>query len=339
MLFRSRLPHSVLHPGAMLTAWNLHEQARRRRARAPGWALAFSGGADSLALLLILWAEGEVRWGRGFTVLHFNHRLRGRAADADARFCAEVCRSLGVRLVTGRWRNPPRNASEAQAREARHAFFRREMTRRRLRLLWLAHQQDDIAESMLMRLARGSGTSGLAAPRPAQPMPGGRWHLRPLLSLPKSTLVAALRAVGASWREDATNVGDDFLRNRIRARVLPAWRRATAGRDALAGAALARERLEEDDTALEAWVDALGPLRTGGILDLARLQGRPRAVWRRALHRWLLAQTPVPELSRAGFSALLAACEACRPTRQSLDRQHLAEIRAGRLVVRRAPRT
>jgi tRNA(Ile)-lysidine synthase len=86
-------------------------------------------------------------------------------------------------------------------------------------------------------------------------------------------------------------------------------------------------------------VDALGPLRTGGILDLARLQGRPRAVWRRALHRWLLAQTPVPELSRAGFSALLAACEACRPTRQSLDRQHLAEIRAGRLVVRRAPRT
>ena len=335
--FAARISHGALHPGAMETAWAEHEKAKRKRVRPPRWALALSGGADSLALLLIFWAEGPGRWGRDFVVLHFNHRLRGRAAQADELFCAKVCAALGVKFVAGRWSDAPREASEAEAREARFAFFHREMSRRRLRLLWLAHQQDDIAETMLMRLARGSGTSGLAAPRPAQAMPDGRWHLRPLLTLKKIEITAALRAAGATWCEDATNAGDDFLRNRIRAQVLPAWCRAASGRDALAGAALARERLEEDDVALEAWLAELAPQRADGSLDLQRLAGHPRALWRRALHRWLLAQNPAPDLSRVGFEALLAACEAGRTTRQSLDRQRLAEVRSGRLTVRRVP--
>jgi tRNA(Ile)-lysidine synthase len=335
--FAARINHAQLHPGAMQAAWAEHEKAKRAHRRPPRWALAFSGGADSLALLLLFWAEGPGRWGRDFVVLHFNHRLRGRAAERDERFCAEVCAALGLTLVTGRWKTAPKRASEAEARTARLAFLHREMGRRQLRLLWLAHQQDDIAETMLMRLARGSGTGGLAAPRPAQPMPGGRWHLRPLLTLKKAELVAALRAAGAIWREDATNTGDEFLRNRIRRRVLPAWRRASDGRDALAGAALARERLDEDDTALEVWLAELSPQRADGSLDLQRLAGRPRALWRRALHRWLLAQKPAPELSRAGFAALLAACESGRTTRHSLDGKRFAEVRAGRLVVRRGP--
>jgi tRNA(Ile)-lysidine synthase len=333
-----RISHGALHPGAMETAWAAYQQAKRRKSPSPRWAVAFSGGADSLALLLILWAEGAGRWGRGFTVLHFNHRLRGRTADADERFCAGVCAALGLTFVAGRWDKPPGKASEAEARAARLAFFHREMGRRRIRFLWLAHQQDDIAETMLMRLARGSGTAGLAAPRPAQPMPGNRWHLRPLLTLKKAEIVAALRAAGAAWREDATNAGDDFLRNRIRSRVLPAWIRATAGRDALAGAALARGRLEEDDHALEIWLAAVSPLRPDGTLDLKRLAGFPRALWRRALHHWLLAQKPVPELSRAGFESLLAACEAGRTTRQSLGHRRLAEVRGGRLAARMTSR-
>ena len=89
------------------------------------------------------------------------------------------------------------------------------MKQRKIRLLWLGHQQDDIAETMLMRLARGSGSAGLAAPRPRQAMSDGRFHLRPLLTLKKAKIVAALRAAGASWREDATNARGDFFRNRI----------------------------------------------------------------------------------------------------------------------------
>ena len=74
----------------MLRAFAEHQRETRRGGRPSRWALAFSGGADSLALLLILWAEGPGRWGRDFVVLHFNHRLRGKAAEADEKASAAV---------------------------------------------------------------------------------------------------------------------------------------------------------------------------------------------------------------------------------------------------------
>lgn len=333
--FAQRISHDALHPAAMhyaLADWE-REKRRRPRAKAPRWALAFSGGADSLALLLIFWAEAEGRWGRDFVALHFNHRLRGRAAEADEKFCREVCAALGVKFVSAKWREARPDVSEAAARTARHAFLAREMNRRRIRLLWLGHQQDDIAETMLMRLARGSGTGGLAAPRPVQEQGDGRVHLRPLLTLKKAEIVAALRACGARWCEDATNAGETYLRNRVRRSVLPAWAKA-AGRDALAGAALSRERIEEDDAALEAWLDDLAPLR-GRVLDLTRLASKPRALWRRALHRWLLAVKVDTDLSRQGFEQLLAAIERRRDTRFSLGTSAFAVVRDGRLFLRR----
>ena len=327
--FATRISHAALHPGAMGTALEDYRRENPAGARRPArWALAFSGGADKLALLLVLWAEGPGRWGRDFVVLHFNHRLRGRAADADEKFCAQVCAALGVTFVAGRWRGAHPKASEAEARAARFDFFGREMTRRKIRLLWLGHQQDDIAESMLMRLARGSGTGGLAAPRPVQTMPGGRMHLRPLLALKKSEVVAALRAAGADWREDASNARDDFFRNRVRRDVVPAWTSA-AQRDALAGAALSRELLEEDDAALEAWLDRLAPLSDDGSLNLTKLADCPRALLRRALHRWLLAQPKAGVLSRQGFDTLLDAVVRGAPTRHSLGREGFALIRDG----------
>ncbi len=340
----SQISHAELHPAAMLRALAEHRRETRRGGRPSRWALAFSGGADSLALLLILWAEGPGRWGRDFIVLHFNHRLRGRAAAADARFCQGVCRSLGIKCVVGAWvvgralrptvgQARPK-ASEAAARTARHAFFAREMKRRGSRLLWLAHQQDDIAETMLMRLARGSGTAGLAAPRPVQALADGRLHLRPMLALRKANIVAALRKAGAEWREDASNEQQDYFRNRIRRMVLPAWQKA-AQRDARAGAAHTRELLEEDDTALECWLDRLVPLRRG-VLDLRVLADTPRAVVRRALHRWMLAVRPDTDLSRQGFELLLAAVIRGTATRFSLGRSGFAVIRNGKLAFRKA---
>ncbi len=349
-LLAARVPRDALHPAALALAW---AETRTRGA----WAVAFSGGADSLALLLLLWAHFPERRGK-LVALHFNHRLRGRAADADEAFCRRVCAALGVTFRAGHWRRPAKNASEAEARAARFAFFEREQKRLRAPALWLGHQQDDIAETMLMRLARGSGTAGLAAPRPVQAMPGGRVHLRPLLTLKKAELTAALRAAGATWREDATNAGGDFFRNRVRRSVVPAWRQAAAGRDALAGAALARERLEEDDAALEAWVDGIlagdarsehgqdaratlkGRSKTAPLhgrvahatLDVAALAGVPRAVVRRALYRWLLAQGDTGDLSRQGFDALLAAVERGKATRFSLGRAGFAVIRRGKLL-------
>ena len=334
-----QIPHAALHAGAMERARNEHGRETRKGGKASRWALAFSGGADSLALLLVLWAEGPGRWGRDFVAFHFNHRLRGRAADADEKFCRQVCRALGVECVVGRWTRgrtagKRRSVSEAEARAARHDFFARAMQQRTMRLLWLAHQQDDIAETMLMRLSRGSGTGGMAAPRPVQATPDGRLHLRPLLTLKKADIVAALRAAGATWREDATNASDDYFRNRVRRAVVPAWMKAS-GRDALAGAALSRERLEEDDCALDAWLAELAPMRRRR-LDLARIAGKPRAIVRRALHRWLEAVRPESDLSRQGFELLLAAVVRGKPTRFSLG-TGFAVLQAGELRWVRGP--
>lgn len=292
---------------AAVGAW---AEASSRRAT---WGIACSGGADSLALLLLMWAHWPERRGR-LRVLHFNHRLRGNESRADAVFCRRVCTQLGVTFRDGSWPGNHRDASEAEARDARMKFFAAHA-----RVIWLGHQQDDIAESMLMRLARGSGTGGLAAPRPVQTLARGRVHLRPLLTLKKSEIVEALLTVGVAWREDVSNSADQFFRNRVRQSVLPVWIEA-AQRDALAGAARSRRLLEEDDAALEAWLDGLdvmGPRRT---LRLANLKGKPRALWRRALHRWLLAEPRAGEISRAAFEALLEAVASGRRTRHSVGR-------------------
>ncbi|MBS0442913.1 MAG: tRNA lysidine(34) synthetase TilS, partial [Proteobacteria bacterium] len=146
------LPRERLHPA--VRAWTATASPR-----AP-WAVALSGGADSVCLLLLLWAHWPERRGR-LKALHFNHRLRGAESRRDAAFCARLCAALGVPLVVGDWTEARAGASEAEARTARHAFFARQA-----RVLWCGHQQDDIAETMFMRIARGSGTGGLAAPRP-----------------------------------------------------------------------------------------------------------------------------------------------------------------------------
>lgn len=304
---------------AAVTAWA--EAAPRRGV----WGVAFSGGADSLALLLLLWAHWPGRRTQ-LRVLHFNHRLRGADSDADARFCRKVCAALGVSYREGAWAGVHRGASEAEARAVRMAFLAAEA-----RVVWFGHQQDDVAETMFMRLARGSGTAGLAAPRPVQAMPGRRVHLRPLLSLKKVEITAALRRLGVVWREDRSNAAPDFFRNRIRTRVLPAWLRA-AERDALAGAARSRQLLEEDDAALDAWLENVLPRQVRfGPLDLGALRGKPRALWRRALHRWLLAEPRAGELSRPAFEALMEAAMLGRRTKQSLGVKGFAVLRADQL--------
>ena len=323
------LPRERLHPAVL--AWAASEEKERdakglAARAAPRWAVALSGGADSVALLLLLWAHWPERR-RRFLALHFDHRLRGRASAADARFCASLCRGLGVRMVSARWEEAPSTASEAEARGARVRFFNSELRRRRIAALFTGHHRDDVAETLFMRLARGAGTAGLSAPRPVHSQSSlGRVHLRPLLGLDKATLAGALCAAGATWREDTSNSSVAHLRNRLRSSVIPAWRSAVEpGRDALAGLALSRELLEEDDAALEAWADRVTRIDARGGLALAPLRDLPLAVLRRVVHRWL-ATTPVrTDLNRAGFNALLALVAKGRTgAKHSLGAAHFA---------------
>lgn len=317
------IPVSQLHPAVV--AWT-----ETASSRTP-WGCGFSGGADSLALLLLVWAHWPKRR-RLLRALHFDHRLRGAESRADARFCRTVCAGLDVPLLEGKWPGKHPDASEAEARAVRMAFFAEHA-----HIVWLGHQQDDIAETMLMRLARGSGSAGLSAPRPVHRVSRGRVHVRPLLSLKKVELLTALRSAGIRWREDSSNELGVFFRNRIRRDVVPAWTEA-AQRDALAGAARSRMLLEEDDQALESWLDELRPLTPAGDLELGTIAGKPRALVRRALHRWLLAEPRAGRISSQGFESLLSAVMAAKPTRQSLGRDGFAVICADRLRFERKGR-
>jgi tRNA(Ile)-lysidine synthase len=333
-----RWPAAAAGLGDLVGKGRLHPSVAEwadARPKAERWAVALSGGADSVGLLLLIWAHWPARRDR-LTAFHFDHRLRGAASTADARFCGKVCAALSIPLVSGRWVASRRMRSEAAARRARFEFIEREMTKKCTRVLWLGHQQDDIAETMLMRLSRGSGTAGLAAPRPIHeiaPIGGADrsiFHIRPLLTLKKKEIAGALASAGASWREDSSNAKGAHFRNRVRSDVIPRWVRASQ-RDAMAGAALSRELLEEDTRAIDAWVDLLAPIGSDHSLNVVGLRGRPRAVVRRALHRWLLLQTRAGDQSRQGFEVLLRSVERGAPIRHSLGNHGFAVIRAGRL--------
>jgi len=316
-----QIPQSALHPKSV--RWSI---GRTRAARGP-WTLAFSGGADSLMLLLLVWAHWPGHR-RDLLVLHFNHALRGSASDEDAAFCRQVCRSLGVAFRSARWKNRSNtSASEADARKARFEFFDRAMRPEGRRALWLGHQQNDIAESVLMRLARGSGLNGLLSPRPVQSLANTRIHVRPLLCLSKEKILAHLAKTGIAWREDASNQLGTHLRNRVRHGVVPAWQASDPTRDLLAGVAQARELLEEDAEALDRWAEQTR-LRTHRSLDLGTLQRLPRGIIRRVLQKWRLRLGPrCGDISRQTFEALLESVIKGRPTRISLGRGGFAVIR------------
>jgi len=294
------------------------------------WVVAVSGGADSVALILLVWAHWPKQRGK-LVAAHFNHRLRGAASAGDARFCAMVAKGLDIVFETAAWTDRPESVSEADARAARNRFLSQVRRKYLSASIWTGHQQDDVAETMLMRLSRGAGTTGLSAPRPVQDWGREGRRLRPLLGVSREELREALTEAKGRWREDGSNVQGEYFRNRVRRAVVPAWVEA-AGRDAVQGAAWSRRLLAEDDAALEAWLDELAPVDCDGSLNLNVLKSRPVGVWRRALQRWLRGYAAFRgDLSRRGFEQLLKLAQAGETSRFSLGSEGFVRIRRGRL--------
>ena len=255
--------------------------------------VAVSGGADSLALMT-LYARWKAATGRAQTalVVTVDHGLRPGAAN-EAAFVARVAGSAGLAHETLTWEGEkPATGLPAAARTARYRLLgRRAATLPSPCAIITAHTQDDQAETLLMRLARGSGIDGLAGMRPVAPLPGvpATALVRPLLGLPKARLEATLRSASVSWIDDPTNTDLRFERPKLRA--LATLRTQAA----LTDAALARSaaRLARAAAGLEY---ATGMLETAAVsiipgamatIDLPRFEAAPPELQVRLLGRLL----------------------------------------------------
>ena len=180
-----------------------------------------SGGPDSLALLNILFSL-RAELGLTLQVAHFNHRLR-KSADSDEEFVRRATERLGLGFTsehrTGA-KAVSQNFSEDDARQMRLAFFHRVVKTFKADCVVLAHTQNDLAETVLMRLIRGSGLAGLRGILPESSYQGIRL-VRPLLECAKEEILTYLKQKSLSYREDPTNHSPRFLRNHIRLKLLP----------------------------------------------------------------------------------------------------------------------
>ena len=220
---------------------------------------AVSGGADSVALLFAMYLLAP-KLDITVAAAHFNHCLRGEESDEDARFVSALCDRLDIPLhmeqgsvVAGK------KGLEAAARSARYAFLEQLSGK-----IATAHTADDNAETVLMHLVRGTGLKGLGGIAPV------RGNLiRPMLPVTRKEVLAFLSEYNLSWREDSSNAGDAFLRNRLRHHVIPILTEENPNlAPSLSEMAL---RLREDEAFLSSFVEY-------GDADINDLKNQPAAL-------------------------------------------------------------
>lgn len=185
-------------------------------------AVACSGGADSVALLHIL-AELREMLGIVLSVAHFHHQIRGAEADSDQQFVEALAARLRVDFYSGSG-NVPEHAAQSKlsletaARELRHQWFAELIKQGKTDKIATAHTLDDQAETVLMRILRGTGARGLAGIAPSHK---AKHLVRPLLTTSRHEVEAYLKRKGQDWREDSSNLDLGHTRNRIRHTLLP----------------------------------------------------------------------------------------------------------------------
>ncbi len=187
--------------------------------------VAVSGGSDSVCLLHTLLGLAPT-WDLQLSVLHVNHRLRGEESEADARFVQELARQLSLefRLHEADVRALAEEAGEnleQAARRVRRQFFQSLVRSGVVDRIAVGHTLSDQAETVLFRLLRGAGVTGLAGIRPAT----SEGIVRPLIEVRRTEVLSFLKEHGIAWREDSSNQDRSFARNRIRHDLLPSLER------------------------------------------------------------------------------------------------------------------
>lgn len=264
--------------------------------------VAFSGGADSTALLL----AAAARWPGQVVALHVHHGLQA-AADSFVKHCEAVCGALSLPLHVAHVnaKHVSGESPEDAARRARYAALADAAKQRGLSGVLLGQHADDQVETLLLALSRGAGLPGLSA-MPAQFERGGVVFFRPLLQIPAPSLREWLMQQHVPFVDDPTNTDEGYTRNRIRARLLPALAeafpqfRATFARSA-------RHAAQAQALLLEIAQQDLAAVGTPPAIQALQALSQPRQA--NVLRHWLQQQRATP--SAAQLEQLLAQIAAC----------------------------
>jgi tRNA(Ile)-lysidine synthase len=295
------------------------------------YLIGVSGGRDSVALLHWLVETGY----RDLIVCHLNHQLRGRAAAADARFVEDLAKECGLEFEMEKTNVRALAAQkklslETAGRVARYEFFAQAAMRHHSRTVFLAHHADDLVETYLINLFRGSGAAGLSGMREISTRRIDDVELtiaRPLLAVWREEIDKYVRINELKFREDASNRDLAPLRNRIRHRVIP-YLEKTLGRKIRAsiwrGATITAEE--------ESFFDELLP---EGLTELESKQLRmmPLTLQRRTLRDWLRMHQ-VPDVNFALVERVRDLVEATnRVAKTNLPGNRHARRRAGKIFI------
>jgi tRNA(Ile)-lysidine synthase len=312
-----------------LPRWS--EETLRAFPRQKRYLIGVSGGRDSVALLHWLLECGY----RKLIVCHLDHQLRGRSARADAKFVARLAERSGLSMELGvtdvqALAKQTKQSTETAARAARYAFFAAVARRRRCRMIFLGHHADDLVETFLINLFRGSGLQGQRSIREISTRMIGPTELtivRPLLDVWRSEIDDYVEANRLPFREDASNRDAEPLRNRLRHRLIPLLERELGRNIRKTIFRTARIAAEEDALLAE----MLPETRTE--LVVKRISQMPVALQRRAVARWLRAHA----IADIGFDVVERVRSlldvSAGPAKVNLSEDRHARRRAGVLFI------
>lgn len=277
--------------------------------------IAVSGGADSVALFHVLYRLLENRNIKLY-VLHFNHRLRGKNADLDEKFVQKLAQQNEIEFYAGRAETTfPSDSTDEKiglslemwARQARHDFFRQAVVELKLDAIATAHHADDRAETLLLRLARGAGMTGLSGLKPSTIFdiaPQKKYKIiRPLLDRTRDELEYWLNHNKFLWREDESNSDTTIPRNYLRTTIIPLLEKKWHPnlRNQLTQSS---EILRCEDELLDqlAKQELLNCLSAKGDLKRSALKRLPLALQRRVMRLWLFSKGYTGD--KAGFTQI-----------------------------------
>ncbi len=207
------------------------------------FSLACSGGIDSIFLLLII---SSIVDKNNLLILHFNHNTRGIETDKDEEFVRSISNELSIKFFSEKRKLC--KYTEESLRNDRYSFFNKIMKKVHSKYLLTAHHANDIIETIIMRLARGS--SEIAAPKFFQKFNDHHYRIRPLLQVTKKEIIHFFKKNNIPWREDGSNLDQTYLRNRIR-KTVKDYDQIFCDRNWENGFILSHRYLEEDSDCLD----------------------------------------------------------------------------------------